>query len=73
MVGSDPAVFRAPLTLRDGRTLALTGELADLDLLERWVGYLQERQRKGARRAEDGGRERRLTSRGHAAAVRQAG
>jgi hypothetical protein len=42
-----PQVFRAPLTLRDGRTLALTGELADLDLLERWVGYLQERQRKG--------------------------
>ena len=45
--GSDPAVFRAPLTLRDGRTLALTGELVDLDLLVRWVGYLQERQRKG--------------------------
>ena len=47
IVGTDPAVFRAPLTLRDGRTLALTGELGDLDLLMRWVGYLQERQRKG--------------------------
>ena len=47
IIGSDPAVFRAPLTLRDGRTLAVTGELADLDLLERWVGYLHERQRKG--------------------------
>jgi len=45
--GSDPALYRAPLTLRDGRTLAVTGELGDLDLLERWVGYLQERQRKG--------------------------
>jgi hypothetical protein len=47
IVGSDPAVYRAPLALRDGRTLALTGGLADLDLLERWVGYLRERQRKG--------------------------
>ncbi|MBP2646461.1 MAG: hypothetical protein H6Q77_85 [Gemmatimonadetes bacterium] len=47
IANSDPAVFRAQLTLRDGRTLALTGELADLDLLVRWVGYLQERQRKG--------------------------
>jgi len=45
--GSDPALYRASLTLRDGRTLAVTGELGDLDLLERWVGYLQERQRKG--------------------------
>jgi hypothetical protein len=47
IAGSDPALFRAPLKLRDGRTLAVTGELADLDLLERWVGYLHERQRKG--------------------------
>lgn len=47
VVGSDPATFRAPLTMRDGRTLALTGELADLDLLERWVGYLHDRQKKG--------------------------
>lgn len=45
--GGTPAIFRAPLRLRDGRTLALSGELADLDLLERWVVYLQERQRKG--------------------------
>jgi hypothetical protein len=45
--GSDPALYRAPLKLRDGRTLAVTGELGDLDLLERWVGYLHERQRKG--------------------------
>ncbi len=47
VIGTDPALFRAPLTLRDGRSLAVTGELADLDLLERWVGYLHERQRKG--------------------------
>ena len=45
--GATPAIFRAPLRMRDGRTLALSGELADLDLLERWVAYLQERQRKG--------------------------
>lgn len=44
---SNPPLFRAPLTLRDGRTLALTGELTDLDLLVRWVGYLHERQKKG--------------------------
>ena len=47
IIGSDPATFRAMLTLRDGRTLALTGELRDLDLLERWVRYLHDRQRKG--------------------------
>jgi hypothetical protein len=47
VVGSEPALFRAPLKMRDGRTLAVTGELGDLDLLERWVGYLHERQRKG--------------------------
>jgi len=47
VLGTDPALYRAPLRLRDGRTLAVTGELMDLDLLERWVGYLHERQRKG--------------------------
>lgn len=47
LIGTDPALFRALLTLRDGRTLSLTGELADLDLLERWVGYLHDRVRKG--------------------------
>jgi hypothetical protein len=44
---SNPPLFRAPLTLRDGRTLAVTGELADLDLLVRWVGYLHERRKRG--------------------------
>jgi hypothetical protein len=34
------------LTLRDGRPLSLKGELADLDLLQRWVGYLKDRQRR---------------------------
>ncbi len=47
VIDSDPALLRVQLTLRDGRTLDITGELADLDLLERWVGYLHERQRKG--------------------------
>jgi len=47
VAGSDPATFRTPLTMRDGRTLSLIGELADLDLLERWVGYLHDRQKKG--------------------------
>ena len=47
VMGSNPATYRAPLTLRDGRTLALTGELADLDLLERWVAYLHQRLKKG--------------------------
>ncbi len=34
------------ITLRDGRSLSLLGELADLDLLQRWVGYLKDRQRR---------------------------
>ena len=34
------------LTLRAGRPLSLKGELADLDLLQRWVGYLKDRQRR---------------------------
>ena len=34
------------LTLRYGRPLSLKGELADLDLLQRWVGYLKDRQRR---------------------------
>jgi hypothetical protein len=45
--GVTPPMFSAMLTLRDGRTLSLTGELADLDLLGRWVTYLHERVRKG--------------------------
>lgn len=38
------------LTLRDGRTLTLTGESSDLDLLQRWVGYLKERQKRSRTR-----------------------
>jgi hypothetical protein len=41
--------LRAVVRLRDGRALTLLGELADLDLLQRWVGYLRSRQQRGSR------------------------
>ena len=44
------------VTLRDGRRISLKGELADLDLLQRWVGYLRDRQRRSRVRSRvDGG------------------
>jgi hypothetical protein len=48
-VGETPAVLRATIVLRDGRSLTLSGDLADLDLLQRWVGYLRTRVKRGSR------------------------
>lgn len=48
-VSDGSAIFRATVMLKDGRSLLLSGELPDLDLLQRWVGYLRTRQRRGSR------------------------
>lgn len=45
----DEGTLRVTVTLRDGRSIQLSGELADLDLLQRWVGYLRARQQRGSR------------------------
>ena len=44
-----PPILRATVILRDGRSLVLSGDLADLDLLQRWVGYLRTRLKRGSR------------------------
>ena len=54
LLGDTPGgTLSVHLTLRDGRSLSLKGELADLDLLQRWVGYLKDRQRRSRARVRD--------------------